>query len=102
MLNAIARIRRFIAGPPPSGFAADDVAFAAVAYQVIIVGEAENNVPESIRARHPEIPWDDVRDLRTFATHAYFAVASQRLWRSVHEQILPFEEPLRAVLDAEP
>jgi uncharacterized protein with HEPN domain len=101
MLGAIANIRRFVASVGDAGFVKNDVAFSAVAYQVIIVGEAADNVPDAIRARHPEIPWDDLRDLRNFATHAYFAVAAQRLWQAVHEQVFPVEDALRAVLDFE-
>lgn len=32
----------------------------------------------------------------------FSAVASQRIWQSIHEQIFPVEDALRAILDAEP
>jgi uncharacterized protein with HEPN domain len=99
MLDAIANIRRFIAPLGDAGFTEHDVAFAAVAYQVIIVGEASSHVPEEIRGAHPEIHWAALRDLRNFATHVYFAVAARRLWRIVHDELFPLEAPLRNLLE---
>jgi uncharacterized protein with HEPN domain len=52
----------------------------AIVRNIEIIGEAVNHInrvaPEFI-AQHPELPWQDMRDMRNVVIHAYFAVDLQ-------------------------
>jgi uncharacterized protein with HEPN domain len=60
----------------------------AVVRNIEIIGEPVNHInrmaPEFI-AQHPELPWDDMRDMRNVVIHASFAVVLQVVWRTVQE-----------------
>ena len=59
-----------------------------VVRNIEIIGEAANHInrmaPEFI-AQHPELPWDDMRDMRNVVIHASLAVDLQVVWRTVQE-----------------
>ena len=59
-----------------------------VVRNIEIIGEAANHInrmaPEFI-AQHPELPLDDMRDMRNVVIHASFAVDLQVVWRTVQE-----------------
>jgi uncharacterized protein with HEPN domain len=62
----------------------------AVVRNIEIIGEAVNHInraaPEFI-ARHPELPWQQMRDMRNLVIHAYFAVDLEIVWRTVQEDL---------------
>ena len=62
-----------------------------VVRNIEILGEAANQInrmaPEFISQR-PELPWDDMRDMRNIVIHAYFDVDFEIVWQTVHE-VLP-------------
>jgi uncharacterized protein with HEPN domain len=50
---------------------AKDARFS-VAYCLIIIGEALNNVPPLIRGLAPDLPWKAIVDMRHVLVHAYW------------------------------
>lgn len=63
-----------------------------------VVGEAATRVPEEFRARHPQVPWRDVADLRNRLIHGYDTVDFDRLWAIIRQDIPPLIDQLEAVL----
>lgn len=64
ILDAIAKIEGRVAGVDEATFAADDQLHDSVLYQLARLGEAANHIDEATRARHPTIPWHQIRGLR--------------------------------------
>ena len=50
-----------------------------------IIGEASENVPDEVRSRFPEIPWDS--RMRDRVVHVYFGVDYEILWNTVTKDI---------------
>ncbi|MBI2302023.1 MAG: DUF86 domain-containing protein, partial [Armatimonadetes bacterium] len=73
MLDRINRIAEYTAGMTVEAFVADRWAAAAVARELITVGEAARHVAPQVRRRYPEVPWDDLMTFRNFAVHTYEA-----------------------------
>jgi uncharacterized protein with HEPN domain len=44
----------------------------SVAYCLIIVGEALNNIPAAVKSLAPDIPWREIIDMRHVLVHAYW------------------------------
>ncbi len=63
-----------------------------------VVGEAATRVPEEFRARHPQVPWRDVADLRNRLIHGYDTVDFDRLWAIIRQDIPPLIDQLEAIL----
>jgi uncharacterized protein with HEPN domain len=77
----------------------------AVVRNIEIIGEAANHInrmaPEFI-AQHPELPWDDMRDMRNVVIHAYFAVDLQVVWRTVQEDLPKLKQQIDQLLSQPP
>jgi len=62
----------------------------AVVRNIEIIGEAANQInrmaPDFI-AQHPELPWQDMRDMRNIVIHSYFAVDLAIVWKTVKEDL---------------
>ncbi len=65
-----------------------------------IVGEAAARVGESFRAKHPQIPWQDIADLRNRLIHGYDAVDLDILWVIVDRDLPELIVQLRRLIDS--
>ncbi len=75
-------------------FQSDTKTVDAVVRNFEIIGEAAAHVPEEIVADHPEIPWQDMRDMRNVLAHEYFCSYPDSFLR---DQNKPTKTPLRAL-----
>ena len=77
----------------------------AVVRNIEIIGEAANHInrmaPEFV-AQHPELPWDDMRDMRNAVIHAYFAVDFEIVWRTVQEDLPKLKRQVEHLLNKRP
>jgi len=56
ILDCIQKIDQFIGEMTLEQFISDDKTFSAVLRKLEIIGEASKNIPQSRRAKHPELP----------------------------------------------
>jgi len=73
-------------GATHESFSADQKTVDAVARDITVIGEAARNVPAEVVARHPEIPWNEMREMRNVVTQGYFG-ASTRIVREPDRQL---------------
>jgi len=68
---------------------------------VEIVGEAGARVSKEERAKHPQIPWDDVVGMRNRLIHGYDMVDLDILWDTVKDDLPRLIEALERVVPPE-
>ena len=102
ILEAIAKIQRYTRGLTFETFEADDRTVDAVVRNFIIIGEAARNLSPEFAARHPAIPWPQMRGLRNIAIHEYARVNNRVIWETVTTHLPPIVPLLRAILDQQP
>lgn len=73
------------------------VAFDAIRYNLVVVGEATKALDPEILSRHPEIPWSSTARMRDVLTHQYFRVRPDVVRATIDE---PLRE-LRRVCEEE-
>jgi len=72
MLKAIEKIERYTESIENlEEFEKKDIVVDAVLRNLEIIGEAAKNIPEEIRKKYPEIPWNRVVGLRNVVIHGY-------------------------------
>lgn len=98
MLEATEKALTYSSGMGRDRFVKDEYAVLVVSRLLEIVGEAAKNVPEDVRAAHPEIPWMKIAGTRDILIHAYFHVDAGRLWQTVTEDLPTLSEALRRIL----
>lgn len=81
------------------GFAKDRRTLQAVVYCFIVIGEAERHIPEEVKSRYPDIPWDKMRGMRNFLVHEYPWMSPRIIWETATKDLPPLFNPLRRILE---
>jgi len=98
ILDAIAKIQRYVSGVDFETFENDEEVMDAVIHNLTVIGEAANRIPDEVTSHHPEIPWRQMIDLRNFSVHAYWNLHSSVIWDTIQNDLPPLIEPLRNFL----
>jgi uncharacterized protein with HEPN domain len=99
IVEEMERIRRFVADLDYQQFLEDDRTRYAVCYAFAVVGEAAKRIPDTVKARCPEVDWRGMAGMRDILAHQYAAVEAFVLWETITER-LPIELPaLRRLLN---
>ena len=69
-----------------------------VIYHLQIIGEAARATSQELKARYPEIPWQDASDLRNLIIHEYFRVNLDIIWDIVQNDIPPLKRQIESIL----
>jgi uncharacterized protein with HEPN domain len=83
ILKAIVAIEDYTREMTYEGFVDDRKTVDAVIFNLTIIGEAANHLPDEIISNYPEIPWRDMRDMRNFVIHEYFGISDRIVWNTI-------------------
>jgi uncharacterized protein with HEPN domain len=98
ILEAIAKIQRYVSGADFEAFENDEEIMDAVVHNLTVIGEAANHIPSEVTGRHPEIPWRQMIDLRNFSVHAYWNLRPSVIWDTIQNDLPPLIELLKKLL----
>lgn len=91
ILAAIARIKlaevQLTAADEDGDDSAAQVAFDAVLYNLVVIGEAVNALPVALTDHETEVPWRDIVDMRNFLSHEYFRVQAEVVHHTIDEPL---------------
>jgi uncharacterized protein with HEPN domain len=72
----------------------------AVAYNFENIGEASNKIPQTIKDKHPDVPWKQMYGLRNFAVHEYHIIDPIIFWEIAEKHLVQNRIDLEKVLEA--
>lgn len=87
IIDAIGKIQKFTKGSTYDEFLEDEKTVYAVVRALEVIGEAAKNVPESLRAKHPDIPWKEMAGMRDKLIHEYFGVKYEVVWDTAKTEL---------------
>ena len=102
MLNALEALVRNSKGVNREILYTEDNVTKVLMYDLIVLGEAANNITAAFAKSHPEVEWSDIAGLRHKLVHDYAGVNFDILWNVVSKDIPALLPKIRAIHDALP
>ena len=79
-------------------FSADAKTVKAVELDLIIIGEATNQIPDYVQEENPQIPWALMCAMRNRLVHVYFSVDESLLWDTIQKDLPALDSALKSLL----
>jgi uncharacterized protein with HEPN domain len=76
-----------------------DVAYDAILYRLLVIGEAVKNLDSEYTERHAEVPWRQIARLRDVLAHHYYRVDSSIVDLTVTRPLQVLGEVVGSVTD---
>ena len=89
MLDAAQEALEFVSGRNREDLNTDRMLLRALIKDIEIIGEAANKVSEEYKNNTPNLPWQDIIDMRNRLIHVYFRINLNIVWQTVKDD-LPF------------
>lgn len=80
-------------------FLADEKTQDAILYNLIVIGEAANQVSEEFQESHPAIPWSSMIGTRNIIVHGYDQVKLEIVWRILERDLASLHVEVSTALD---
>jgi len=80
ILLSMKRISEYVQGLNSETFKEDYKTVDAVIRNFEIIGEASKNLPEELKEKYPNLPWDQMYRLRNRVSHDYFGIDYDTIW----------------------
>lgn len=91
----------FVEGLTVEQFRASRMHQFAVLKALETIGEAAARLSEQTKSAHHEIPWREIIGMRNRLVHGYFEVDLEKVWDTVHEDLLPLIASLETIVPQE-
>ncbi len=98
ILESISDIREFTAGMTTESFSGDKKTIKAVVRSLEVIGEAAGKIPDQIRDRYPEIPWQEITGMRNRLIHEYFGIDLDIVWQTIEEDLEPLDKVVKRIV----
>ena len=100
LLVAMTRISEYIEGYTFDRFKKDYKTVDAVIRNFEIIGEAAKNLPDSIKEKNPNVPWDEMYLLRNRVSHEYFGIDYEIIWDVCLNHLPENKVQIQSLLDS--
>ena len=81
-------------------FLADTKTQDAILYNLIIIGEAANQISDEFQEQYPDIPWSAMIGTRNIIVHGYDQVKLQIVWKILQRDLERLKTEVTKVLTA--
>jgi uncharacterized protein with HEPN domain len=80
---------------------AAQLAFDALLYRLVVIGEAVKTLPAELLALQPQVPWREIAKLRDLLAHHYYSVDAQVISRTIEAPMEQLRDAVAKLIAAE-
>ncbi len=102
ILDAVQSIEEYTRNMSSEDFMSESnkVVRDAVVRQFEIIGEATRRLSEETKKLNPDLPWQDIADMRNKLIHEYFGVDMAVVWQTIEADLPVLKKVAQQVLDS--
>ena len=99
ILDAIAKIERYLQGFDVEKFKANELTIDAVVRNIEIIGEAITCLDRQLKAQYPNIEWRFATATRNRLIHGYFDVDAEIVWNTTQKDLPKLKIEIEKILE---
>lgn len=100
ILESIDLIQGYVKGTAKHDFERDSMMQDAVFRRLEVIGQAVKELPSTLRAQNPGVPWKEITGTRDILAHEYFRVDAELVWDMIIYNLPALREEIRSLLDS--
>ena len=97
MIRFAEKVLRYTQNLDQVAFINNEVYYDATLRNLELIGEAATNIPENIKANHPEISWRQIIATRNRIIHGYLGIDNDIIWSIITDEIPELLTALQAL-----
>ena len=98
ILAAIARVESYMGERDLVAFKVEPIVVDSVTMNLMIIGEAANNIPDEVQAKYPKTDWRSIIGLRNIVTHEYFRLNLDIIWNVIQVELPLLKQQVKVML----
>jgi len=87
IFESLEKGEEFIQGLEFEEFKKDEKTIFATIRALEVIGEATKRIPNSLKNRYPDVPWQEMAGIRDKLIHDYFGVNIEVVWNTVKQDL---------------
>ncbi len=100
ILDAIAKIEKYLTGYDLEKFKNDEVKIDAVVRNIEIIGEATTCLDRGLKAKYPNVEWRFATAIRNRLIHGYFDVDAEIVWNTTQNDLPKLKTEIEKILES--
>ena len=96
--DSIRKIEKYTRDSNFEKFSKDEQMIDAVVRNLSIIGEAVKNIPKEIKAKNPDVAWNEIKGMRNKVIHEYFGIDEEILWKTIQDDLPVFKKQIAKLL----
>lgn len=97
ILEALEKIEKY-AALGEKNFFEEELVQIWIVYYIQVAGEAANQLSESLKKSHPDIPWKGIIGMRNVLVHQYFGLDLDEIWSTVSYDLPALKQKIQELL----
>lgn len=98
ILLALKKVKRHVNGLKKGEFKRDEKTVGTVLFQIVIIGEAANNLSDQFQEKYCEIPWAKIVGMRNRLVHGYAEIDIDLVWDACQIDLPLLEKQIKEIV----
>lgn len=98
--TAVEKVERYVEGMSFEDFLTDEKTVDSIVRNFEILGEAAKNIPEEVKIKYSDVPWNEMIGMRNKIIHEYFGVDHNILWKTIKDDLPQLKPKIKEILES--